>query len=126
MPWSWVMAIWSSISNKKKPDLGVSKPKVSRFHCVELVVPYEAYDACDAAMYQHGKRYLSVEAPMIPLAECDQKNCRCRFKHHDDRRHGQRRDPFSASGIHTLYSERQNRRLGGDRRLNSAAKVAFS
>ena len=114
------MALWSSRSNKNNP--GVSKPKVSRFHCVELVVPY---DACEAAMQQYGKRYLSTEAPITPLVGCDHKKCRCRFKHHDDRRHQQRRDPFSSSGIHTHYSERQNRRLGGDRRLNSVAKVAL-
>ena len=109
------MAIWSSHSNKKKTK-SVSKPKVNRYHCVELRIPY---DACDAAMHLHGKRYLSAEAPVLPLPGCDQRVCQCRFKHHDDRRRDERRDPFSTSGIHTLYSEQKNRRLGGDRRRNT-------
>ena len=116
------MALWSSRSNKKKQSLDTVKPKVSRYHCVELSMPY---DACDAAMQLHGNRYLSAEAPVLPLSDCDHQACKCRFKHHDDRRHQQRRDPFSSSGIHTLYSESQNRRLGGDRRLNTAAKIAL-
>ena len=116
------MALWSSRPNKKKNKLEVAKPKVSRFHCVELVMPY---DACEAALSLHGKRFLSAEAPMLPLANCDQQNCKCRFKHHNDRRYQQRRDPFSTEGIHTLYSGKSNRRLGGDRRHNTAAHVAL-
>ena len=116
------MALWSSRPNKKKNNPEVVRPKVSRYHCVELVTPY---DACEAALSQHGKRYLSAEAPMLPLEKCDQQNCKCRFKHHDDRRHQQRRDPFSTAGIHTLYSGSSNRRLGGDRRHNTAANMAL-
>ncbi len=115
------MVLWSSRSSKKKSSTKVTKPKVSPYHCVELKI---SYDACDAAMQQHGKRYLSAEAPILPLSECDQQSCRCRFKHHDDRRHEQRRDPFSETGIHTLYSEQHNRRLGGDRRHNTVTKMA--
>ncbi len=114
------MAIWSSRSNKVKTKSGVApKPKVSRYHCVELIIPY---DACDAAMKLHGKRFLPADAPSIPLAKCNQR-CECRFRHHDDRRHAQRRDPFSVSGIHTMYSNLKNRRLGGDRRRNVSRHV---
>ena len=82
------------------------------YHCVELVIPY---DACDAAMELHGKRFLSAEAPTLPLPGCGQ-TCGCRFKHHNDRRHEERRDPFSTSALHSVYAENKNRRLGGDRR----------
>ena len=102
----------SSRSNKKSKARTVTKPKVSAYHCVELVIPY---DACDAAMELHGKRFLSAEAPTLPLPGCGQ-TCGCRFKHHNDRRHEERRDPFSASALHTIYAENKNRRLGGDRR----------
>ena len=114
------MAIWSSNLTKKKPKQRVApKPKVSRYHCVELKVPY---DACDAAMKLHGKRFLPADAPSIPLATCNQR-CECRFKHYDDRRHAQRRDPFSTSGIHTMYSNLKNRRLGGDRRRTASRHI---
>ncbi len=116
------MAIWSKRSNIKKTNLVKAKSKVGHYHCVELVL---RYDACDVAMQQSGKRYLSDEAPMIPLPGCDQQNCRCRYRHHEDRRHEERRDPFSVSGIHTMFSEQNNRRLGGDRRRNTYTKVAI-
>lgn len=35
-----------------------------------------------------GRRYLSAEAPSLPLPTCDSRNCRCRYAHHDDRRAG--------------------------------------
>ncbi len=105
----------STRSKRKTKASIVTKPKVSAYHCVELVIPY---DGCEAAMAHHGIRYLSAQAPTIPLPGCGQ-NCGCRFKHHSDRRHEERRDPFSASALHTIYSDQKNRRLGGDRRRTS-------
>ena len=110
------MAIWSSRTPKKKSkSRAVSKPKVDPYHCVELIMDY---DACDAAMQLMGKRFLSAEAPFVPLSKCDQANCSCRFRHHKDRRHDDRRDPFSASGIHTTFSDKDNRRKRSERRKN--------
>jgi hypothetical protein len=61
-----------------------------RFHAV-TVVP--CTDACPGAMSLVGVRLLSAAAPpRLPLANCDRPDrCDCRFKHHDDRRAGQRR-----------------------------------
>ena len=75
------------------------------------------YDACEQVLKLHGKRFLSAEAPVLPLPGCDQ-NCSCKFKHYNDRRQDERRDSFSPSGIH--YSDYKNRRIGGDRRRSSA------
>lgn len=104
--------------NQKKT---VTRHKVSAYHCVEILIPY---DACDAVVDLHGKRFLSAEAPKIPLPGCGQ-SCGCRFKHHNDRRHEERRDPFSASALHTIYSEQKNRRLGGDRRRSAHEALRF-
>jgi len=118
------MAIWSSRSNKnhldktKRKSKAVVKKTISPYHCVEVKM---AYDACDEVLKIHGMRYLSAEAPTLPLAGCDQ-NCGCKFKHHNDRRFDDRRDSFSASGIH--FSGQKNRRLGGDRRLSSRSHSA--
>lgn len=110
------MAIWSTRTPKKKTKLSnVAKPKQNPYHCVELVVDY---DACQAATQLASKRFLSAEAPFVPLAKCDQANCNCYFRHHEDRRHEDRRDPFSYSGIHTAFSEKDNRRIRGERRKN--------
>jgi len=60
-----------------------------RFHAV-TVMP--GADACPQARSLLGVRVLSAEAPRLPLAGCDRADhCDCRFKHHDDRRAGQRR-----------------------------------
>ena len=113
------MVFWSGQSKTKqiKHRANREKPKVSAFHCVEIKSHAVDCDACDAAMQLQGKRFLSAEAPSLPLPECNQK-CHCYFKHHNDRRHDDRRDAFSANGIH--YDGTKNRRLGSDRRRGDA------
>ena len=49
---------------------------------------------CSAATVLQRRRYLTHEAPYLPLAECtDIQNCRCVYKHFDDRRTHVRREP---------------------------------
>ena len=59
-----------------------------RWHAVAIV---GTPDACAAAKACKDNRYLSVEAPRLPLAGCDAKCCDCRYAHYDDRRRGPRR-----------------------------------
>lgn len=117
------MALWFNQSKARqvKNRTIAAKPKSSTFHCVEVKCYIDAYDACDAVKEIHGKRFLSSEAPSLPLPECNQK-CRCHFKHHEDRRSDERRDAFSASGIH--YDGLKNRRLGGDRRHGNTSSYS--
>ena len=50
---------------------------------------------CDAAKALADKRFLSHEAPELPLAGCDRDKCTCRYLHHSDRRSNEeRRLPF--------------------------------
>ena len=42
--------------------------------------------SCEAAREFEGIRFLSSEAPMLPLDRCTQSTCQCRYVHHDDRR----------------------------------------
>jgi len=120
------MAIWSSRSSKKSSNKftgqskTVAKDTISPYHCVEVKMPY---DACEEVLKLHGKRFLSAEAPILPLPECDQ-NCSCKFKHHNDRRQDDRRDSFSPSGIH--FSGEKNRRIGGDRRHSSQTHISMA
>jgi len=63
---------------------------VSPFHAVEIRC---AKNACQAAQDSHGQRYVSAEAPPLPLDQCDQPDlCQCRYQHHADRRDDSRRD----------------------------------
>ena len=41
---------------------------------------------CEAVSKMLGERYLSAKAPLLPLKDCTEPNCSCRYKHHDDRR----------------------------------------
>ena len=113
------MAKWPLRSSKKSQRAKTTSKAATTnpYHCVELKMPH---NACDAVLELQGKRFLSVEAPHVPLPECDQ-NCQCKFKHHDDRRSEDRRDAFSPGGIH--YDGVKNRRLGNDRRRGSRTQT---
>lgn len=81
----------------------------SNFHSVEIV--NDAMD-CTRANSLQGQRYLSAQAPTLPLKGCNSSPCRCRYVHHADRRKfdEERRIQFGVS--HELYGTfgEQNRR----------------
>jgi len=115
------MAIWSSRSKKNSRKSSASSTTASNpYHCVELKIPY---NACEAVEKFHGKRFLSAQAPQLPLPDCDQQ-CNCKFKHHNDRRVEDRRDAFSPGGIH--YDGEKNRRVGSDRRRKPRTQTHIS
>jgi hypothetical protein len=58
------------------------------WHAVSIVTGSQP---CAAAARLTRKRFLSREAPALPLKGCDQEHCACRYDHHDDRRKGPRR-----------------------------------
>ena len=60
-----------------------------RWHAVAIV---GTSHACAAAQACKGGRYLSVDAPRLPLAGCDASICDCTYQHFQDRRHDSRRD----------------------------------
>jgi len=50
-------------------------------------------NACDAARNLENVRFLSEEAPMLPLRDCmNPAGCRCKYQHYDDRRTEARRE----------------------------------
>ena len=58
------------------------------FHAVEIVA---GDDCCELVNRYTGKRYLSGEAPALPLQGCTADECVCRYIHHADRRKRERR-----------------------------------
>ncbi len=74
------------------------------FHAVTVRTTAKS---CAAAHEIAGQKYLSAEAPRLPLESCDCANCPCRYMHSADRRGRQRR---------TLDSERIMRRILGENR----------
>jgi hypothetical protein len=58
-------------------------PKTRRWHAVSVE---PGHNACRAAHAIEGVRFLAAEAPKLPLADCDAKQCTCHYRHFDDRR----------------------------------------
>jgi hypothetical protein len=77
--------------NSRKTRVRDPKRPSESYQCVELRY---GRDACDAVKRIGDKRFLSGEAPEIPLAGCNAAKCSCSYVHHQDRRHSDRRHPF--------------------------------
>jgi hypothetical protein len=96
-----------------------SSSSSSRFHAVSI-----RYDssACAAARSMEGRRFLSGAAPKLPLPECDVAVCKCRFRHHSDRRTGKDRRNIWGQGFGAAAtgSFPQEKREGGDRRKSDS------
>ncbi len=97
----------------------------SQFHAVSIQF---TDGACEAAKGMASKRFLASAAPRIPLPECDVPECKCRFTHHKDRRHGEDRRgrvPDSMLGTTGRYAGKE-RRYRGDRRNDDDPEDFFS
>ena len=63
--------------------------------------------ACRAAQDLAGTRFLSADAPMLPLANCDRSGpCECNYRHYPDRRAGPRRRSEGALPAKTTTTTR--------------------
>jgi hypothetical protein len=94
----WKRQSTSPSQLKKAPT---AAPAVSRWHAVSVV---GRGNCCNAARDMIERRFLSREAPRLPLAECTEfADCHCSYQHHGDRRGQPRRrqemgvwpEPFS-------------------------------
>lgn len=95
------------VQSKSRPPSG--------FHAVTL---RPCLDACEAVQAIAGQRFLSSEAPALPLAGCDQQRCDCTYGHSSDRREkGDRRSGWERLGGLSHALAKGNRRdKEGDRR----------
>jgi hypothetical protein len=71
-----------------KPDKPVAKKMTQTFHAVSI---QPGRNCCYEARALEGQRFLSREAPPLPLKDCSSASCTCRYQHHEDRRRGPRR-----------------------------------
>jgi hypothetical protein len=67
--------------------------------------------SCAAAQACKGKRFLSKDAPRLPLAECDATRCECKYRHFADRRGAPRRheDKGAAPAVRKDSNRRNTR-----------------
>lgn len=87
-----------------------AKASDRRWHAVSVK---PAPSACNAAVSGKNRRWLSREAPMLPLPGCTRPDaCRCTYAHHEDRRAAGRRadeiDAFSRQPV--VINERRARK----------------
>ena len=103
---SWFASLFGA---KKAPARPAARS--NPYHAVSVLPGTDAF----AAAYRFsGQRFLSRQAPRLPLPSCDARTCGCRFKHHKDRRSGPRRS--SDVGMYTAdFSGRERRRSRGRR-----------
>ena len=63
------------------------------FGSYQAVSIRHATRCCQAASDADEQRFLSTEAPTLPLTECSAPGqCRCKYRYHTDRREDYRRD----------------------------------
>ncbi len=100
---------------RTRPERGSAAPVEARpkpprgFHAVTLK---PCPNACAAVHAITGQRFLSSEAPALPLAGCDQQRCDCTYGHWSDRRdRGNRRsgwDTFAGFAQSLVQGDRRN------------------
>ncbi len=75
--------------------------------------------SCKTAWDVEGRRFLTKDAPKLPLQGCDADQCTCKYEHHKDRRenHGDRRSPSGLqSQLYGSTGDNEERRTRRGRR----------
>jgi hypothetical protein len=65
-----------------------AKKPANLYHAVSIM---PGPRCCAAARDLVGQRFLSRQAPPLPLKGCDRASCECHYEHHPDRRKTPRR-----------------------------------
>jgi hypothetical protein len=90
----------------------VNKP-CAKWHAVAVVLHDSS---CAAAALCRNSRFLSKEAPKLPLPGCSHPEaCRCTYRHFEDRRNGPRRTEDVGGGLRADKPEVNRRKQRGRR-----------
>ena len=104
------VAWWHHAARQKERRAALAARRDSRnpYHCVEVRA---GTPACEAVRHLGNVRFLSAEAPALPLSGCTLQACRCSYVHHDDRREDDRRNPYGqwSNVPSTIPGERRKR-----------------
>lgn len=109
-------AIWRwQYRGKTKPASRVAEVSDSaKYHCVAIA---HGRNSCESVVQLEGKRFLSIEAPILKLDGCNVASCQCRYIHFEDRRQDERRHlygRYSHSNLASIYNE-ERRKMAGRR-----------
>ncbi len=101
------LGAWLHRRNVESRFIGAS----TRVQAVRMANPYHSVAIkpcarpCPAALALKGRRFLSAEAPRLPLSDCNEQSCGCVYQHHEDRRSSHDRRLVQKGG---LYAERRS------------------
>jgi hypothetical protein len=102
--------VWGVLIDTKSSNLIIesdTRKSPYRWHAVTIVAPA---NACEAALARAGKRFLSSEAPRLPLKQCDAARCHCKYRHFADRRGEQRRAEEAGAAKQPVQTNRRQKR----------------
>lgn len=78
--------------------------------------------SCEAASKLTDQVFLSREAPRLPLDDCGEKGCKCKYVHLEDRRSGgDRRIELGDLGAYLPVNQVERRQRSGRRTADMAA-----
>ncbi len=92
-------------------------PKKSPWHAVSIV---RGRCACEVVCQLNGQRWLSNQAPKVPVTGCDSAQCSCHYRHHEDRRVQDRREATVLISSPPTEGERRSRYA--DRRMEDSVQ----
>jgi hypothetical protein len=104
----------SQVSGKAPHHQLISNP----WHAVSIETGSDVCGSCcQAAGALQGQRFLSSDAPTLPLRGCtNPSGCQCRYRHHPDRRHDRRRT-MDYGFANRLYNGTERRGAPHGRRI---------
>ena len=127
MLFTWV----TNLFNKPKTARGAPADKRTRRRSKPVSPPtnrrsyravsvYSRSACCAASKRLKNEKFLAAYAPILPLGGCSQPNqCRCRYRHYEDRRQEMRRD--SDHGLPgRVWVEHDRRHRRRDRRKSQS------
>jgi hypothetical protein len=109
---------WLLVVRSQRPS-SAGTGRAAAYHCVAIACPDRA---CDAAKNMRSNRFLSHEAPLLPLPKCTTTPCRCRYLHFSDRRVDLRRNPYGLRRSVPPEAIARDRRCVDDRRASMPSR----
>lgn len=127
----WQMGIFSRfISPKRKASsaggsaysraIQVPTRQEQRFAGIEIVP--SRLKCCTAVKELSGQRFLNGKAPLLPLPDCDQPECKCIYRRLEDRRTDLRRDADVGIGTLRIHYPGSRRAGSPGRRAKDKAR----
>lgn len=83
--------IYAARQRQQRAAAAALRRSRNSYHCVEV---RKGEDACTAVEALGHVRFLSDQAPRLPVTGCTVQRCACGFIHYDDRREEDRRHPY--------------------------------